>query len=113
MVLDYGECLLTMRGTQKELLDKGQTKCLQTDRVVLVLGPEEEQKIVQEIYYSFVEESKKQTGIAKDLNARGIPSKTKRPWTYDLVNEILVNPKYIGANVYNRKSVKLNQRAIH
>jgi hypothetical protein len=79
---------------------------------VLVPGPEEEQRIVQEIYLSFVEGSKTRTRIANDLNARGIASGTKRPWRYDLVHEILVNPKYIGANVYNRTSLKLKQRAI-
>ena len=104
--------LVDHEGRPKAILRKGEIKCLQTDRVVLVPGPDEELKIVQEIYHSFVEESKTRTRIAKELNARGIPSGAKRPWSYYLVHEILINPKYIGANVYNRKSCKLKQRAI-
>lgn len=104
--------LIDSEGRQKGILEKGQTKWLQTDRVVLVPGPEEEQKIVQEIYLSFVEESKNRTEIANSLNARGIPSRHRRPWSFHLIHEILVNPKYIGANVYNRTSVRLNQRVV-
>jgi DNA invertase Pin-like site-specific DNA recombinase len=104
--------LVDHEGRTKGILDKGQTKYLQTDRVVLVPGPEEEQRIVQEIFHSFIEGSKTQSKIADDLNARGIASGTKRRWTFGLVHEILVNPKYIGANVYNRRSTKLKQRTI-
>lgn len=104
--------LVDHEGRTKGILDKGQTKCLQSDRVVLVPGPEEEQRIVQEIFHSFVEGSKNQSKIAGDLNARGIPRGTKHPWTFGVVHEILVNPKYIGANVYNRQSMKLNRQKI-
>ncbi|WP_348260948.1 recombinase family protein [Telmatobacter sp. DSM 110680] len=104
--------LVDHEGRPKGILHKGEIKCLQTDRVVLVPGPEEELKIVHEIYHSFVEESKTRSRIANELNARGIPSGAKRPWSYYLVHEILINPKYIGANVYNRRSCKLKQRAI-
>ena len=104
--------LVDHQGRPKGILEKGQKKSIQTDRIVLVPGPEKELKIVQEIYHSFVEESKTRTRIANELNARGIASGVRCPWTYYLVHEILINPKYIGANVYNRTSVKLKQRSI-
>ena len=51
--------------------------------------------------------------IAEELNQSGVPSGTGRPWTRGLVHQILINPKYIGANVYNRKSFKLKHRRIN
>ena len=96
----------------KGILPYGARKSLQTDRVVLVPGPEEEQRIVQEIYRSFVEEGKKRSEIAADLNARGIGNGTNHPWSHFRIHEILTNPKYIGANVYARTSEKLMQRSV-
>ena len=97
----------------KGILAAGQMKSIQSDRVVTILGPEEEQKIVREVFRSFVDEGKSQLGIAKELNARGIPSGKNGSWCYASVHDILVNPKYIGANVFNRKSLKLHQRTVH
>ena len=96
----------------KEVLEPGHRKSLQTDRVVLIPGPEEEQKVVREIYRAFVIDGRVEREIAGDLNRRGIPSATSRPWTRGLVHQILINPKYVGANVYNRRSYKLKQRRI-
>jgi DNA invertase Pin-like site-specific DNA recombinase len=104
--------LLDHENRPKGILTKGQMKCLQSDRVILIPGPEEEQTIVREIFHAFVNEGKTQTRIADDLNVRGIASGLKRPWTCDSVHEILANPKYIGANVYNRSSFKLNRRRV-
>jgi DNA invertase Pin-like site-specific DNA recombinase len=96
----------------KEVLAPGHRKSLQTDRVTLVPGPEDELKVIQNIYRDFVVNGKIEQEIADDLNQRGIPSETCRPWTRGLVHQILINPKYIGANVYNRRSYKLKQRRV-
>ncbi len=50
--------------------------------------------------------------IAADLNRRGIPNEAGRHWTRGGVHQILINPKYVGANVYNRRSFKLKQRRV-
>ena len=42
---------------QKGILARGEQKSLQTDRVILVRGPEEEVRTVQEIYKMFIEEA--------------------------------------------------------
>lgn len=104
--------LIDQEHRPKGLLPYGARKSLHTDRIVLVPGPEREQRIVQEIYRSFVEEGKSRIEIANDLNARGIDSGTTRPWSHDRIHRMLTNPKYIGTNVYNRRSAKLKQRAV-
>jgi hypothetical protein len=79
---------------------------------VLIPGPDDEQKIVQEIYRAFVDERKSETEIADDLNRRGVESATGRAWTRGVVHQLLINPKYVGSNVYNRRSFKLKQRRV-
>jgi DNA invertase Pin-like site-specific DNA recombinase len=96
----------------KHLLGRGSRKSIQTDRVVLVPGPEEEQRIVREIYERFVIDGKRENEIADDLNSRGIPGEGARRWTRGIVHQILINPKYMGSNVYNRRSFKLKQRRV-
>ena len=60
-------------------LGRGDRKSLQTDRVVLTLGPLEEIEHVQTIYWMFVEGGKSEREIALVLNERGILSDLGRP----------------------------------
>src|ERR1700674_4735783 len=48
--------LVDQSGQQKAVLTLGEQKSLQTDRVVLVPGPEEEVKVVRWIYQTFINE---------------------------------------------------------
>jgi DNA invertase Pin-like site-specific DNA recombinase len=104
--------LIDQEHRPKEVLDPGQRKSLQTDRVILVPGPEDEQKVVREIFRNFIEMGKVEQEIANDLNQQSVQSGTGRPWTRGVVHQILINPKYIGSNVYNRRSFKLKQRRV-
>src|SRR3989475_2146203 len=54
-------------GQQKAVLKMGEQKSLQTDRVVLVRGPEEEVKVVNWIYQTFIGEGKAESEIAAAL----------------------------------------------
>lgn len=96
----------------KGALSGGEYKSLQTDRVVLVPGPEYEVSIVQRIYRDFLENGKAEQEIADALNAQGISTDLARRWTRGTVHQVLTNEKYIGNNVYNRISYKLKQRRV-
>ena len=97
-------------GSPQGLLEKGQYKSLQTDRVILVPGPEEEVETVRWIYRQFVEGGMLESEIAALLNERGIETDQRRRWTRATVHQVLTNEKYIGNNVYNRHSYKLKKR---
>lgn len=109
-VVGYGlrRLLIDRENQPKQILSDGQRKSIQSDRVVLVPGPEEQQRTIREIFRLFADENMSQSGIARELNARGIPSEKSRPWCYASVHDILINPKYIGTNVFNRISVKFH-----
>ena len=64
---------------EKGILARGEKKSLQTDRVILVRGPEEEVRIVQWIYQMFIREGRWEREIAEILNARGHPDRPRAP----------------------------------
>ena len=104
--------LVDQNGQRKGELKMGEHKSLQTDRVVLVAGPDHEVKIVRGIYDAFVNENKCESEIADALNARGCLTDRGRKWTKGTVHAILTNEKYIGNNLYHRTSFKLKRKHV-
>lgn len=104
--------LIDQRGERKAMLKMGEQKSIQTDRVVLVRGPEEEIKIVRWIFQAFIGEEKSESEIAAILNAQGIVTDFGRAWNRVTVHQILTNEKYIGNNVYHRTSCKLKKKHV-
>jgi len=104
--------LINEAGERKGLLKMGEHKSIQTDRVILVPGPEEEVKTVRWMYHAFVKLGKPESEIAQILNDRGILTDFQRPWTRATVHEVLTNEKYIGNNVYHRTSFKLKAKHV-
>ncbi len=104
--------LVDQFGHAKQILKSGEHKSLQTDRVILVSGPEDEVLVVEKIYKWFVEEGKSESRIADILNHSEGPRPETLIWTRGIVRQILSNEKYIGNNVFNRSSFKLKQRRV-
>lgn len=109
----YGlrRALVDDRGAPKGELSFGQRKSIQTDRVLLVAGPQSEIDVVRRIYETFVHTSASEQKIADLLNAEALSPEPGFPWTRSRVHDVLTNEKYIGNNVYNRRSGKLRERA--
>lgn len=112
-IAGYGlrRVIVSPDGTRKGSLGKGETKCLQSDRVILVPGPAEEVACVREIYRMLVEEERTPFYIANELNRRGHLHWARR-WTHQNVRRILTHPKYAGDNVWNRTSRRLGRPAV-
>jgi len=104
--------LIDQAGAVKEQLVRGQHKSIQTDRVILVPGPESEIETIRQIYRWFVQDGKSETQIASDLNKAGVLTDLKRPWTKGTVHQVLINEKYIGNNVWNCASFKLKRKHV-
>lgn len=96
----------------KGFLGRGEYKSIQTDRVVLVLGPLEEIKTVRWIFSAFVKQKKTEKQIVKILNAKSAGSGLDRPWTYHRIRGLLRNEIYIGTDVWNRRSAALGQKPV-
>jgi len=96
----------------KAELSLGEQKSLQTDRVILVPGPEQEVDLVRRIYRMFVLQGKREQEIATVLNNEGHETDFGRAWTRGTVHQVLTAEKYVGNNVFNRISFKLKKRRI-
>src|ERR1700676_5145014 len=94
-------------GKRKAILRGGEYKSLLTDRVVLIPGSQAEVKCIRAIYAKALEH-KGATQIARELNNKHIRFRDGNAWAAYAVDEILRNPKYMGCNVWNRTSKKLD-----
>ena len=101
--------LIDQTGAIKSELKYGEHKSLQTDRVILMPGPEHEITTVHQMFSWFIEDDAPLSDIAKRLNAQGVVTDYGRTWNYCTVRQVLTNEKYIGNNVYNRRSFKLKK----
>ena len=99
--------LIDQSGSVKSELTRGEHKSLQTDRVILMPGPDSEVQTVNQIYKWFIDGGIPESEIAARLNGQGTRTDLDRDWTRATVREVLTNEKYIGNNVYNRISFKL------
>ena len=104
--------LINQAGEAKGLLARGESKSLQTDRVVLVPGPDQEVKSVRRIYELFTQQGKPESEIAAMLDSEGLVTDLGRPWNRGTVRQVLTNEKYIGNNVYNHSSFKLKKKHV-
>ena len=104
--------LVDQNGQHKGMLKIGEQKSIQTDRVILIPGPEEEIVNVRWMYHAFVHERKSEMEIAQILNAKGSRTDFDREWTRSTVHQVLTNEKYIGNNVYHRTSFKLKKNHV-
>ena len=104
--------LVDQAGQPKGILAVGEHKSLQTDRVVLALGPEDEVETVRGVYRAFLDKGLAEREIAEWLNARGLKTDLGRPWTRGTVHQLLTNEKYLGNNVYHRTSFKLKRKHV-
>ena len=98
--------LLDESGRSRGILESGQWKALQTDRVILRPGPQHEIETVRRVFDRFVKDHLTETKIARELNLGGILNRG-RPWTFCTVHYLLQNDNYIGTNRYNRHTQKL------
>lgn len=104
--------LIDQSGLRKGELSRGEHKSIQTDRVILVPGPDVEVAVVHQIYNAFVTGGRAERDIAEELNASGHFTDRDKPWTRGTVHQVLINEKYIGNNVWNRTSSKLKKKRV-
>jgi len=104
---------VTADGTPRRVLEYNEAKGAITDRVLLILGPENEVAMVNRIYSSYLDDGLSEAAIARWLNAEKVGNEFSRAWTQSMVNSILTNLKYIGHLIFNRRSSKLSQRREH
>jgi DNA invertase Pin-like site-specific DNA recombinase len=106
----YRRLLVDPNGKAKCVLANGERKSIANERIKLVPGPVQEVETVRWIFSTFVQDRKSEFQIATTLNNQGVPNSAGGRWTHRMVNMLLRNEKYIGNNVWNRTSFKLQTK---
>ena len=70
----------------------------------LVPGDPERVEVIRYIFESYAHGEKGTRAIVEELNERGIPSARGSLWSVGTVHDMLLNPVYYGANVWNVRS---------
>ena len=95
-------------GNARTQLEYGQRKYLQSDKVFLRPGPQEEIDVVRMIFQWFLEEKIYYESIAKRLKSMSVPPPTPHAaWNKPIIRTMLQNEKYLGHMIYNRYTERL------
>ena len=98
-------------GQQRGLLEFGQRKAMQEDKVILVPGPASEIKVIRKIFDWFIREYITYLDIANRLKEQMVPPPSGTPeWSRYVIRHMLSNEKYIGTMIYNQTSARLSTR---
>jgi DNA invertase Pin-like site-specific DNA recombinase len=100
---------ISVDGTRR-ILERGESRLVEQDRIILVPGPRQEVACVRKIF-GLALTGMSLVAIAQELNNRGMPYSNGKPWSRDAIERILSNPKYAGVHCWNRTSAKLGARA--
>lgn len=108
----FRRLLIDKDGNPKQILNTGEHKNIVSDKVILVPGPQEECETVRQIFHMFAFEEKTTQKITNILNRELEQSGRPAIWQHATVLNMLKNEKYIGHNVYNKKSKKLKTACV-
>ncbi len=103
----FHRLLLDEQRNPVQVLERGQRKSIQNQRVTLTPGDPEEVAVVRRIFRSFVQRKRTPKQIAATLNAKNIPSPGGRRWSPGSVRSVLTNELYAGTMIYNKTTQRL------
>lgn len=96
-----------------QVLEPGQRKSIQNQRVTLTQGDEQQVATVKRIFREFTETLRTTQEIAHGLNRDGIVSPSNGDWDGARVRRILNNEQYVGTMIYNKTTQKLKTPTRH
>ena len=99
-------------GSRRLLLEHGERKATQSDRVILVPGPAEEVSTVRRIFALYVNARSYPKAIAEQLIQEGAPTGIHPYWHRGTVDKILRNEKYVGVNVFGKQTCWLRGKRV-
>lgn len=105
----YGLNRLLLSETREpvQVLDPGERKSIQNQRVTLTAGNDSEVGTVRRIFGQFTEGGHSEDAVAEGLNHDGIAAPGGGEWNASKVRHVLTNEVYTGTLVYNRTTQKL------
>jgi len=108
----FRRMVVDAEGNPRMIIEHGEHKYLQTDRITLVPGPTHEVRVVRWIFEQIADHARRPHELVRILNGRGVPCEGGRAWNADRVTSMISNTKYIGHLVFNKSSSKLRTKLI-
>lgn len=93
--------LVDQYGEPKHVLQFGEWKSIETDRIVLTPGPKKAVDTIQLAFYLYTEKDKNRHQIAEILNREG-RFRGKKPWNIVMLRNLFTNPIYKGSYAYGK-----------
>ena len=105
----YGLNRLLLSETREpvQVLDPGERKSIQNQRVTLTAGNDAEVRTIRRIFGQFTKGGRQEGAVADGLNRDGVAAPGGGEWNAPKVRHVLTNEVYIGTLVYNRTTQKL------
>lgn len=94
-----------------QILKRGESKALNSQRVVYVRGSDGEAKVIRDIFAWYTRDRMSLRQIAKRLTDLHIPAGDRTAWSENIVRRILSDELALGIYVFNRTTQKLKSKS--
>lgn len=94
-----------------QILKRGESKALNSQRVIYVRGSDEEAKVIRDIFAWYTRDRMSLRQIAKRLTDLQIPAGDRTAWSENIVRRILSDELALGIYVFNRTTQRLKSKS--
>lgn len=94
-----------------QILRRGETKALNSHRVVYVRGSDQEAQTIKDIFRWYTRDCLCLTEIARRLNDLQVPAGDREAWSANMVRRILSDELVLGIYVFNRTTQRLKSKS--
>ncbi|WP_316192404.1 MULTISPECIES: recombinase family protein [unclassified Bradyrhizobium] len=112
LIYGFRRLLVDSACNPKQLLERGQKKALDTDRVMVIPGPPDELAVIRRIFRLYVRDRLTIVEIAERLAREGIKGHGHKALSRATIRNILSNELCVGRVTYNRTIRRLQTPAI-
>lgn len=102
--------LIDRNGKLKGILEPGETKALNSDRVLVIAGPKDERETIKRIFHLYTNRNYSFRAIANKLNKEGVSGNYGQKWSLYKVKRVLKNELCIGKLTYAKTTSRLQMR---
>jgi len=112
LIYGFRRLLIDAAGKPRQVLNSGERKALDSDKVIIIPGPPEELAVIRRIFRLYVRNRLTVSQIAKRLEKAGIKGYGDSPLGVATIGHVLHNELCIGQMTYNVTTKRLQGRTL-
>lgn len=106
----FDRILVDEHGQRIQKLLRGQTKALNSQRVIYAIGSDDEVRVIRSIFAWYTRDRMSVRGIVKHLTELRIPAGDQPAWSASMVRRILSDELVLGVYTFNRTTQRLKTK---